>query len=47
MDRTYCPHCSAKWFIEELNYTIFDKMNGYKISSSSITIENSAKKNKN
>jgi len=44
MDRTYCPHCGTKWLIEELNYTILENINGYKISEDSVVVEQSAKK---
>jgi len=44
MQRTYCPHCGTKWFIEELNYTLSENINGYKISEKSVIIEHSARK---
>ena len=44
MERTYCPHCGTKWFIEELDYTILQKINGYKITDKNVIIEESAKK---
>jgi len=44
MKRGYCPHCGTKWLIEKLNYSLMQKMNGYKIDRDSIIIEQSAKK---
>ena len=44
MERTYCPHCGTKWYIQELNYTLLEGINGYKISEDSVIIEQSAKK---
>jgi hypothetical protein len=43
MERTYCPHCGAKWYIEKLNFTLLENINGYKISEGSVIIEQSAK----
>ena len=44
MERTYCPHCGTKWYVDELNYTLLENINGFKISEDSIIIEQSAKK---
>jgi len=44
MNRNYCPHCGTKWYIEKLNYTILENINGYKVSEDSVIIEQSAKK---
>ena len=44
IERTYCPHCGAKWYIEKLNFIVLENINGYKISEDSIIIEQSAKK---
>lgn len=44
MERTYCPHCGTKWYIEKLNYILMENINGYKISETSVIIEQSAKK---
>lgn len=44
MEKTYCPHCGTRWYIEELNYTLLENINGYKISEDSVIIEQSAKK---
>jgi len=44
MERTSCPHCGALWFIEELNYSIVQKMGGYKTDGATIVIETSGKK---
>jgi len=44
MERTYCPHCGTKWYIEKLNFTLLENINGYKISEDSVVIEQSAKK---
>jgi len=44
MTTEYCPHCGTKHFIEELNFTLFQNINGYRISKDSIITEQSAKK---
>ena len=44
METDYCPHCGAKHYIEELNYTLLQNINCYKIDSDSVIIEQSAKK---
>ena len=44
MDRSYCPHCGTKWYIEELNFSLLENINGYKISEDSVIIEQSARK---
>jgi len=44
MERTTCPHCGALWFIEELNYSIVQKMSGYKIDGKNLVIETSGKR---
>ena len=44
MEREICPHCGARWFIEELNYTILRDVNSYKIDKSVIALETSAKR---
>ena len=44
MERTYCPNCGARWYIEELDYTILQRMNGYRITDKNVIIEESAKK---
>jgi len=44
MEKTFCPHCGTKNYIQELNYTLLQNINGYKISGENIIIENSAKK---
>lgn len=44
MERTYCPHCGTKWYIKDLDYTLLENINGYKISEDSVIIEQSAKK---
>ena len=43
METDYCPHCGAKHYIEELNYTLLQNINCYKIDSDSVIIEQSAK----
>ena len=44
MKTEYCPHCGTKHFIEELNFILLQNINGYKIDSNSIIVEQSAKK---
>ena len=44
METDYCPHCGTKHFIEELNFTLLQNINGYKIDCDSVIIEQSAKK---
>ena len=44
MERINCPHCGAQWFVEELNYSIVQKMGGYKTDETSIVIETSGKR---
>ena len=44
MKRTYCPHCGTRWYIKELDYTILQRINGYRITDKNFIIEKSAKK---
>lgn len=44
MEITYCPHCGTKHFYEELNFTLLQNINGYKIDCDSVIIEQSARK---
>ena len=44
METTYCPHCGSKHFCRELNFTLLQNMNGYKIDCDSIIIEQSTKR---
>ena len=44
MERTYCPHCGTRWYLEELNFTLFQNINGYKFDGKNVVIETGAKK---
>ena len=44
MDRENCPHCGARWFIEELNYTLLKNISNYKIDNSIVALETYAKR---
>jgi len=42
MEKENCPHCGARWFIEEFNYTVLKNFDGYIIDGEKITLETSA-----
>ena len=44
MERTECPHCGARWFVEEFNYSVFQKMDGYKVDGATVVIETTGKR---
>ena len=44
METDYCPHCGAKHYMEELNFTLLQNINGYKIDCDSVIIEQSVKR---
>ena len=44
METDYCPHCGTKHYMEELNFTLLQNINGYKIDCDSVIIEQSVKR---
>lgn len=44
MERENCPHCGARWFIEEFNYTLIQEFNGSIIEEGAVKLENAAKR---
>jgi len=44
MENDYCPHCGAKHYIEELNFILFENIDGHIVTNDGVIFEQSAKR---